>query len=456
MHGSWGNMIDAEDAFARMGADVMRWQYCAQPPTAEPALRLRAGARDQAEAAHALELGRRLLRPLREHRRLRAACTPTSRPGRPASCARSTAGSSPGRAQLVEEATAGYEAFLTVDVIRAFEAYLDDLSNWYIRRSRRRFWDGDEVALRTLWFGLVQSLRVRRAGDAVPRRAPVAEASCASRPRARRSRSSSPAGPSRGGRRGARRRDRELRRVVALGHQARSSSGLKLRQPLRRLVVEGAPARRGRTPTSCARSCGSRRSSSATVEATELRVKPHLPALGPRLGKELGAVRAALAAGEFEQLDGRRLPGRRARARSRRGARRAVGPRGLGGRVGGRCHRRARDDARRRARARGPRARPDPHAERDAQGAGPRADRPDRRDAARRADAELLARTPTGSRPRCWPSRSRPTASPPRRSRRSSSEPGPLLRRPHGFLRRDRGRRRATGGARRTPARSSS
>ena len=33
MHGSWGNMIEAEDAFARMGADVMRWQYCAQPPS---------------------------------------------------------------------------------------------------------------------------------------------------------------------------------------------------------------------------------------------------------------------------------------------------------------------------------------------------------------------------------------------------------------------------------------
>ncbi|MDX6410671.1 MAG: isoleucyl-tRNA synthetase, partial [Gaiellaceae bacterium] len=32
MHGSWGNMIKAEDAFAQMGADVMRWQYCAQPP----------------------------------------------------------------------------------------------------------------------------------------------------------------------------------------------------------------------------------------------------------------------------------------------------------------------------------------------------------------------------------------------------------------------------------------
>jgi isoleucyl-tRNA synthetase len=33
MHGSWGNLIEAEDAFARMGADVMRWQFCAQPPT---------------------------------------------------------------------------------------------------------------------------------------------------------------------------------------------------------------------------------------------------------------------------------------------------------------------------------------------------------------------------------------------------------------------------------------
>ena len=32
MHSSWGNTIDAPDAFARIGADVMRWQFCAQPP----------------------------------------------------------------------------------------------------------------------------------------------------------------------------------------------------------------------------------------------------------------------------------------------------------------------------------------------------------------------------------------------------------------------------------------
>jgi isoleucyl-tRNA synthetase len=39
----------------------------------------------------------------------------------------------------------------------------------------------------------------------------------------------------------------------------------------------------------------------------ELRVKPHLPALGPKLGKELGAVRAALQAGDFEELEGGRF-----------------------------------------------------------------------------------------------------------------------------------------------------
>jgi isoleucyl-tRNA synthetase len=40
------------------------------------------------------------------------------------------------------------------------------------------------------------------------------------------------------------------------------------------------------------------------VGATELRVRPNLPLLGPKLGRELGAVRAALEAGEFEEISG--------------------------------------------------------------------------------------------------------------------------------------------------------
>ena len=33
---------------------------------------------------------------------------------------------------------------------RALAAFIDDLSNWYVRRSRRRFWDGESAALETL------------------------------------------------------------------------------------------------------------------------------------------------------------------------------------------------------------------------------------------------------------------------------------------------------------------
>src|SRR5207245_7803863 len=137
---------------------------------------------------------------------------------------------------FVADSIAGYERWLAPDVMRDFEAYLDDLSNWYIRRSRRRFWDEDEAALRTLWYALVQTLRVlapimpfvtdelwrtlvldgpesvHLAGwpeVAEPDHALLAEIA-------------------------------EVRRVVELGRQARSTSGIKLRQPLRRLVVEGA------------------------------------------------------------------------------------------------------------------------------------------------------------------------------------------------------------------------
>jgi isoleucyl-tRNA synthetase len=97
----------------------------------------------------------------------------------------------------------------------------------------------------------------------------------------------------------------EVRRVVELGRQARSSSGIKLRQPLRRLVVEGASL--DGHLDEVADELRVKEVELGAVEAVELRVKPNLPVLGPKLGKELGAVRAALAAGEFEELPGGRF-----------------------------------------------------------------------------------------------------------------------------------------------------
>ena len=159
MHGSWGNMISADEAFARMGADVMRWQYSQQPPNQNLLFGFGPGK----------EIQRKLL-TLWNSLSFFASYANTS--GFTPSLADLDAAAAAGRcgdpwpgmqpldrwllartARLVADATGGYEQYLTVNVLRAFEAYLDDLSNWYIRRSRRRFWNSDEAALRTLWTG---------------------------------------------------------------------------------------------------------------------------------------------------------------------------------------------------------------------------------------------------------------------------------------------------------------
>jgi isoleucyl-tRNA synthetase len=309
MHGSWGNMIDAEDAFARMGADVMRWQYCAQPPDRNLLFGF----------GPAQEIKGRLLTLWNSAKFL--ADYGAIESFRPSYADLGNGGPGGGAtaadlqpldrwlvertAQLVNEAQAGYERWLTVDVTRAFEAYVDDLSNWYIRRSRRRFWDGDETALRTLWFGLVQGLRV--IAPVMPFltehlwQALVADVA-----------EDAPASVFLAGWPEVRTPDAgllaevaELRTVVALGHRARSAAGLKLRQPLRRIVVEGAPLAAAHADE-ISEELRVKEVELGHVDA-ELRVKPHLPALGPKLGKELGAVRAALQAGDFEELGGGRF-----------------------------------------------------------------------------------------------------------------------------------------------------
>jgi len=97
----------------------------------------------------------------------------------------------------------------------------------------------------------------------------------------------------------------EVRRVVALAHQARSSAGLKLRQPLRRLVVEGVDGARAHA-AEIAAEVRVKEVEFAAVDA-ELVVKPNLPVLGPRLGKDLRVVQQALRSGEFEPLGGGRF-----------------------------------------------------------------------------------------------------------------------------------------------------
>ncbi len=53
-------------------------------------------------------------------------------------------------ATVTDGVTRALEEFDTQTAGKLLAAFVDDLSNWYVRRSRRRFWDGDPAALGTL------------------------------------------------------------------------------------------------------------------------------------------------------------------------------------------------------------------------------------------------------------------------------------------------------------------
>ena len=299
MHGSWGNMIDAEDAFARMGADVMRWQFCAQPPDRN----LLFGFGPAHEITRKLLTFWHSVKFFVDYANIEGfEPVPADLDGLEADLTPLDRWLVARTHELVREAEAAFDATLTVNVTRAFDAFVDDLSNWYIRRSRRRFYGDDPAAFRTLWYALAQSLRV--IAPVMPfladhlwwKLVPGREASVhlSGWPEV--------ADPDVG----LLQEIAEVRSVVELGRQARSSSGLKLRQPLRRLIVAGAPLAAAHADE-IADELRLRTVEFGEVEASELKVKPNLPVLGPKLGKDLPRIRTLLADGSFTELEGGRF-----------------------------------------------------------------------------------------------------------------------------------------------------
>ncbi|HKG44743.1 MAG TPA: isoleucine--tRNA ligase [Gaiellaceae bacterium] len=296
MHKSTGNAIEANEAFEGMGADIVRWQFCSQNPSQNVNFGF-----GPAEAVK-----RRLLTVWNSVGFLvtyaniavwepQWGAKPTSQHSLDRWLVARTG-------QLVAEAEAAYGRSWTPGVTAAVETFVEDLSNWYIRRSRRRFWDGDEAALETLWWSTVQALCV--IAPVMPFLADhlwriLVPAGPESVHLAGWPETGAPDDP-------LLEQMAAVRRVVELGRQARAQSGMKLRQPLRRLIVQGAESARA-AADEIAEELSVKEVEFGPVEATELRVKPNLPLLGPKLGKELGPVRAALEAGEFEELEGGRL-----------------------------------------------------------------------------------------------------------------------------------------------------
>ncbi len=296
MHRSWGNSIDANEAFDRMGADVMRWQFC----DTSPAQNLKFGY------GPAREVGRRLLTLWNSVSFFVTYANiedfePTYEDlaGGPPAAQALDAWVVERTRQLVAEATEGYDTYRTPVVTRAFDSFVDDLSNWYIRRSRRRFYSYDEAAFRTLWFALAQGLRVIApvmpfladelwrnliAGvcEGAPDSVHLAGWPEAVAPDAKLLAEIG-----------------EVRRVVELGRQARSQSGVKQRQPLRRAYVYGATDATRNHAAEIAEELRVRDLIQGEGGGSRVRLKPNLPVLGPRLGPRLPELRRALEAGEW-------------------------------------------------------------------------------------------------------------------------------------------------------------
>jgi isoleucyl-tRNA synthetase len=179
---------------------------------------------------------------------------------------------------------------------RAVAEFVDDLSNWYVRLSRRRFWDGDPAAFDTLRHCLLGASKLLApltpfVTDEIYDNLDGGEPSihlCDF--------------PEPG------ERDEELewnmqvvRDAVELGRAARAHAKLKVRQPLREAVVVAADRERGAIERleELLKEELNVKSVRYVSEADELgrfELKPNYRALGPRFGKQMPQVAAAIAA----------------------------------------------------------------------------------------------------------------------------------------------------------------
>ena len=191
------------------------------------------------------------------------------------------------------------EDFDATNAGRAIAGWVDELSNWYVRRSRPRFWSADPAAFATLRECLLVTARMLAPfcpflADELYENLDGSEPSvhlCAFP-----SEADLPA------------RDLELeaqmttvRAVAALGGRARHQGKLKNRQPLRELRVAASAAERAALER-----LGGLVREELNVKAItcvddahglgRVQIKPAFRALGPRLGKHMPAAAAAIAA----------------------------------------------------------------------------------------------------------------------------------------------------------------
>ncbi len=210
--------------------------------------------------------------------------------------------------ELVRDVTAQLEDFDTLGAGNRISAFTDDLSNWYVRRSRRRFWDGDESALATLHE--VLSVVTRLMAPIVPfvtervwqdlyvSTDPDAPESVhlASWPTVDETLVDEELSRSMG----------VARRVVELGRAARSEAKVKTRQPLRRALVASTTLARLDdaivAEITAELNVGALESFATAGDLVDYSAKGNFRALGKRFGKDTPKVAQAIAEADAAEL----------------------------------------------------------------------------------------------------------------------------------------------------------
>jgi isoleucyl-tRNA synthetase len=212
---------------------------------------------------------------------------------------------------LIATVDRAYEEFDSQSAGKALASFIDDLSNWYVRRSRRRFWDGDVAALATL-HECLQTLTqllapmipfiaesawqelIRVADPSAPISVHLTDFPTSD---------SSLINPE------LNRHVAMTRRVVELGRAARAESAIKIRQPLQRALISAQgwsalPAEMREQISDELNVIDLADIADADGDLVDISIKANFKTLGAKYGKSVQDIAKLLNASEPAELVG--------------------------------------------------------------------------------------------------------------------------------------------------------
>ncbi len=208
---------------------------------------------------------------------------------------------------LIADVTAAMDAYELQKAIRPFVKFIEDLTNWYIRRSRRRFWkstdDGDKKsAYQTLRYVLVQLSKVAAPftpfiaeeiyrnlkGESDPESVhlcdfPTANAAARDLP--------------------LEKRMADVQAAVELGRRLRADNDLKVRQPLSAMKLAGGDVAGLESLIEDELNVKAVQFVSDETELCDVSFKANFKTLGKKCGPKMKAVAAAIAQAKSVPFD---------------------------------------------------------------------------------------------------------------------------------------------------------